>query len=207
MGDLLIFLICVPATYLIGGIPFGLIYGKVFKGIDIREMGSKNIGAANAFRALGPIGGVLTILLDASKGGFPVYFAKEYYHLIPIAVVFIALAAIAGHNWSIFLRFKGGKGISTLFGVTLVISPETAAIGFLIWLLLTVITKYSALGSIVGSFTLPLCAYFLLNLQFTYTVFFVLIFIFVIIKHKSNIKRLIEGTELKITDKVQKKIH
>ena len=122
-------------------------------------------------------------------------------------MVFIALAAIAGHNWSIFLRFKGGKGISTLFGVTLVISPETAAIGFLIWLLLTVITKYSALGSIVGSFTLPLCAYFLLNLQFTYTVFFVLIFIFVIIKHKSNIKRLIEGTELKITDKVQKKIH
>ncbi len=211
-GYLAILLIIV-ISYVIGGIPFGFLIGKLY-GIDIRKVGSGNIGMANVYRTLGPLPGIAVLILDASKGFFS---AMLGYHLsqalgIPwdpsLSAILAGAAAVMGHNWSIFLGFKGGKGIATSAGVLAYISPLVLLIGFSTWFVVTALTGYSALGSLLGAgvgatlATLGLMGYDwafkLFGNQPAYAWFVIIAALVALYRHKSNIARLIRGEENKL---------
>ncbi|MFH1454404.1 MAG: glycerol-3-phosphate 1-O-acyltransferase PlsY [Armatimonadota bacterium] len=192
----------ITASYIIGAIPFGLIIGKIFKGIDIRKEGSGNIGAANAFRTLGMVPGSLVLIFDILKGVAAVYIASTFMpeNYAALFNVIAGLAAIIGHNNSIFLNFKGGKGIATSFGVFLALNWKISLLVLLIYILMLLITKYSSVGSLSASAAMPVCMY-VFRQPVEYTVFALLAAIFAFYKHKANIKRLIKGEELKVFGK------
>lgn len=196
------FIVYVILSYIFGSIPFGIIIGRLFKGIDIRKFGSGNIGAANAFRALGFWGGLTVLLTDMSKGFIPVILAKYFVSgdLVYLLQVVSGIFSIIGHNYSIFLKFKGGKGIATSFGVLIALNWKIAFICFGIWALMVFITKYSSVGSLSGSLALPILMA-VLKQPLPYTIFGLICCFFAFHAHRGNIKKLIEGKELKITDK------
>lgn len=200
MMDWLRLVICISAGYSIGSIPFGIILGK-WKGVDLRQVGSGNIGAVNAFRALGPFGGTLTLLLDIAKGGLPLFLAG-FFGLDAFYKAVLATFCIVGHNWSIFLNFKGGKGVAALLGITLAIDWRIALIGLVLWIVIVAMTGYSSLGSMTGSAGVAMSAYYF-NLPNPYIIFFMIMCLFVFWQHRSNLQRLSAGQELKITDKVK----
>jgi acyl phosphate:glycerol-3-phosphate acyltransferase len=186
-------------SYLIGSIPFGYLVGKYLKRIDIREHGSGNIGVANSFRVMGIKCALLVLIGDCLKGFFSIILAKwllaesiEFYLLI-------GLAAIIGHNWSIFLNFKGGKGIATTYGVVLSFYPYIAIIAAIIWGSIVFTTRFAALGSIMSVFAMFILS-FLFKTPLEFKIFVVIIFLFAIIRHQSNINRLLHKKENKITD-------
>jgi acyl phosphate:glycerol-3-phosphate acyltransferase len=192
-------------AYFLGSIPFGIIFGKLFKGIDIRSHGSGNIGAANAFRALGLWGGLTVLLGDMVKGLLPVICARYFAsgETLPYLQVLSGIIAIVGHNYSLFLGFKGGKGIATSFGVILALNWVIALLCLVVWGLMVVITKYSSLGSLAGSFMLPVLMA-LFREPLPYLVFGIIACLFAFHAHRGNIKRLLEGKEMKITEKTVK---
>ncbi|MCL5036281.1 MAG: glycerol-3-phosphate 1-O-acyltransferase PlsY [Chloroflexi bacterium] len=189
-------------SYLIGSIPFGVIIGKAIKGIDIRDTGSGNIGAANAFRALGPAGGLLVLCCDVLKGVLCAYLGGVFVspEIASYMIISSGIAGILGHNYSIFLGGKGGKGIATSLGVLIYISWIAAVIGVAIWGVTVLITRYSSAGSVLASFSIPFVLYFL-KCPPVYVIFGALSAATAIYKHRGNIKRLSQGKELKITDK------
>ena len=192
-------------TYLIGSVPFAYIYGKIFRKIDIREHGSGNVGATNVLRVFGTKAGIIVLLLDIIKGYLPVLIICLLYPLTQWQPVLIGIFAILGHTFTIFLNFKGGRGVATSAGVFLALSPLSISVAILIFILVVSITKYVSLGSMIA-------AVFLL---ITHTVFFVLcesanpyvfyftviLCLFIIYKHKPNIIRLVKGSENKINFK------
>ena len=201
-------------SYLIGSIPFGYIISK-WKGVDITKVGSGNIGMANVYRTLGPAYGIAVLILDALKGFSAALLSQKlttWCAVIPIdpslAAVIGGAFAIVGHNWSIFLNFRGGKGIATSAGVLAYISPYVLVIGFSAWFLITAVTGYSALGSITGALiALTLGVLSLLRVgkvshlffqQDYYAWFVIIASLIAIYRHKSNIKRLMEGRENKL---------
>ena len=183
-------------SYLIGSIPTGLILGKLLWGVDLREHGSHNIGATNAWRTLGKGPGIIIFLLDFLKGVIGVALGM-YFAGTPLMMVLGGIMAIVGHSWSILLKFKGGKGVATGLGVIVMLMPSTALMVFLIWFVIVLITKYVLLGSIVAAACVPLFAW-LFNQPCEYIAFSVLAAVFVIYRHKTNIGRLLNGTESKI---------
>jgi glycerol-3-phosphate acyltransferase PlsY len=190
----IIFLIAV--AFVLGSIPFGIITAKA-KGIDLKKVGSGNIGATNVLRSLGKWPAILTLLGDILKGTLAVAMGK-YAGVEPIFEGFIGMSAILGHNFSIFLGFRGGKGVATSIGVLLFYVPYGALLTVIIWAVVVLFTKYSSLGAIVSFTLLPLNV-LLIHSQDT-TKFFVslLISVFIIIRHQDNIRRLMKGTERKI---------
>lgn len=191
----------VVVAYLLGSIPAGLLISRL-RGVDIRSVGSGNIGATNVFRSVGKGWGSLTFLFDALKGfipayGFPLLFARpdmaEPGEALALA---FGCAAIAGHNWPVFLRFKGGKGVATSAGVLLGIVPSAFLIGLATWILLLGLTGYVAVAS-MGAAVAISCAGWLLYqshgplLPITLTA----LGLVVIYTHRSNIQRLMNGTE------------
>lgn len=185
------FFIYVLITYLIGSIPFGLIVGKIF-GKDVRKEGSGNIGATNVTRVIGKKAGILVLLLDALKGFFPVYIAKYYFHSKYVSI--IALTAVIGHCFSIYLKFKGGKGVATAFGVLLALSLKVALIVLTFWLGVFLTTGYVSLASVLSAGISWSVIYVLLDdIYYTFAGFFIAIII--IFKHKSNLDRFLEGKE------------
>ena len=183
-------------SYLIGSIPTGLILGKLLWGVDLREHGSHNIGATNAWRTLGKGPGIIIFLLDFLKGVIGVALGM-YFAGTPLMMVLGGIMAIVGHSWSILLKFKGGKGVATGLGVIVMLMPSTALMVFLIWFVIVLITKYVSLGSIVAAACVPFFAW-LFNQPCEYIAFSVLAAVFVIYRHKTNIGRLLNGTESKI---------
>ncbi len=186
-------------SYLIGSLPTAYIMGRIVKKIDIREHGSKNVGATNAFRVIGPVGGVSVLLIDIAKGCLAVYIAR----MMPVsdsslAAIFAGFAVIAGHNWTLFLNFKGGKGVATAGGVFISLSPLATGICILVFVLMMVLFKRVSVGSIAAAITLP-ATIWLFNGSFKIFIFSLVISITVIIKHIPNIKRLINKTEHKFT--------
>jgi len=181
-------------TYLVASIPFGLIFCKLFKGVDVRTVGSGNIGATNVFRAAGPLAAFLTALFDISKSFFPVLIAKKYFALDFASVV--ALSAVVGHCFSIYLKFKGGKGVATTLGAFFALTWKGGIIFFVTWLFVVLMSGFVSLASMIASLILPL--YFILSLSFTPAIFGLIITLIVIAKHSSNIKRLIDNEEPKI---------
>lgn len=189
--------------YLLGSIPSGFIIGKLVKGIDIREHGSKNVGATNALRVLGTKLGIITLVIDIFKGFAAIQLVKI---IIPEANVLLlilgGLSAIIGHIFTIFLKFKGGKGVATSAGVFVGLTPFPFVIALGIFIITVAISKYVSLGSIMAALTLSIVQ-LIQNLQsgFEKIEILVLVFvvsIFIIYKHKANIKRLRDGNENKL---------
>lgn len=185
--------------YLIGSLPTGLIVIRLVKGLDIRSLGSGNIGATNVYRVAGLPTALHVLAVDMVKGALPVFLARTWGR--PEAVVVLAgVAAIAGHNWSVFLRFAGGKGIATSFGVLLQLSPTTAVVAASVWAVVAIITRYASLASLLAVATVPLVMW-RRGEPVAHLSFGALTLVFAVYKHKANIARLLRGRELKITDR------
>jgi glycerol-3-phosphate acyltransferase PlsY len=189
-------IILLAAAFVIGSIPFGIITAKA-KGIDLKKVGSGNIGATNVLRSLGKWPAIITLLGDILKGTLAVAIGK-YSGVEPLFVGLIGLSAILGHNYSIFLGFRGGKGVATSIGVLLLYIPYGAAITLLVWILVVLVTKYSSLGAIVSFAVLPLSVFFIDSQDKTKLFIAMLISVFIIVRHQANIKRLIKGSEPRI---------
>ncbi|MFC1541701.1 glycerol-3-phosphate 1-O-acyltransferase PlsY [Candidatus Latescibacterota bacterium] len=194
----------VVCGYIIGSIPTSIIAGKLLRGIDIRDYGSRNPGATNTFRVLGKKIGITVGLVDIFKGFFAVYFLTD---IIPpdgllsaeLRMICAGIAVISGHVWTVFAGFKGGKGVGTAFGVFLALAPLCSLITMVVWCIVTFGTGYVSLGSITGAVVLPLSVIVLgiarENLSIPLTVISVSVASIVIIRHRSNISRLLKGEE------------
>ncbi len=186
-------------SYLMGAIPSGYLVTNWLKKIDLRKFGSGNVGATNVTRVIGIKYGLLVAGFDILKGFLPVIIAR--YFLSPdvsICIIFlIGITAIVGHSWSVFLKFSGGKGVATTVGVILAVFPQGLIIFILIWIGLVLLTRYVSLASITATVSLPFAAYFFHRGQF-YIFFCLLLAIFVITTHRSNIRRLLTGRENKM---------
>ncbi|MGB9638424.1 MAG: glycerol-3-phosphate 1-O-acyltransferase PlsY [bacterium] len=204
-----IFFILLIISYILGSIPFGYVIAKL-RGIDITKVGSKNIGMANVFRNVGPIYGIIVLFLDSFKGFLPTFIAINY-KLPDYQVLIIGLASIIGHSFTIFLKFKGGKGVATSFGVFLAISPLISIIGLIIWIISVLISRYSSLGSILAaSFVLFISlVYLFFNLKFNlfggnyknsklFLVSLIIVSFIILLKHRDNFIRIIQGKENKL---------
>lgn len=188
-------IIAILISYLIGSIPSGFLLTKYLMKKDVREYGSGNIGATNVARVMGLKAGVLVAAFDILKGYLGVMVGQAILgDNLSTAILFIAIAAIAGHDWSIFLGFSGGKGVATTFGVILRLYPLAFLIYALIWLALVLKTRYVSLGSIIGSISLPITLYFT-GYETRHLIFTVLLSLFVFYTHRANIKRLLNGEE------------
>jgi glycerol-3-phosphate acyltransferase PlsY len=196
-------------SYLIGSISPSIILGKLLKGIDIREHGSGNAGSTNAFRVLGKWAGIAILLLDIFKGYFAVKFISPLGGGSPfISPALIAIlsgfAAVAGHVWTLFHSFKGGKGVNTATGVLLALIPIQTILAACIFLIVLLTTRYVSLGSILASLSLPIIL-IIMSLRAEgeaipseLIVFTLIIPAFIIYTHRTNIKRLIKGEENKV---------
>jgi len=185
--------------YLLGSIPMGLLITRAAGIADIRNTGSGNIGATNVLRAGDAKLAVLTLLADILKGWLPVFLISYFYGLIPCAVV-AGVAAILGHMYPVWLKFKGGKGVATYIGVALGFSVNIGLLFVMIWLLVAYFTRYSSLSALIAALLTPLFSIFLSG-TFIAAVLFALSGL-IFFRHKLNIKRLIEGTEPKIGQSV-----
>lgn len=187
-------IVYVILAYLIGSIPSGLIIGKGLFGTDVRQFGSKNIGATNTYRVLGLKAALPVFICDALKGAIGVLLLASYG---PAFAVLGGILAMVGHNWSIFLGFKGGRGVATGLGVLIALSPLVAVICFAIWGIIVYPTKLVSLGSIIAAAAVPLLM-FLTGQSWWYVGFGALAALFVILRHRDNIIRLLSGKELKV---------
>ncbi len=191
-------------AYFSGSIASGVWIGKTFKGIDIRTVGSKNSGATNAYRNLGAVYGIMTLVIDALKGYLPLVVAQKM-EVSDKFIVVVGLVAILGHTFSCFLNFKGGKGVATSLGVFLFLAPKPVGIAVLGFLIVVFTTRYVSLSSIVASVILPIMVLILPVKEgvdkLTLSILSIFIGAFVIYKHKTNISRLLNGTESKIVFK------
>jgi glycerol-3-phosphate acyltransferase PlsY len=206
-GTILIFIAVFLVSYLIGAIPWGYLIGKKH-GVDIRTLGSKNVGATNVTRVIGKWNGRLCFLLDFLKGFIPVLVVtvlckqgliKDVYH---INQMLAAISAVLGHIFPVYLWFKGGKGVSTAAGAILALAPYSFVIAGLVWILVYLFSRYVSLASISAAAILPISATLIsfLKPELYYHSPYVLGFLYflagmTIIKHSSNIKRLLNGTE------------
>lgn len=190
------FLLGFVLGHVCGSVPSGLWLVQAFHGIDIRNYGSKNIGTTNVFRTVGPKTAALVLIADAFKGILAVGIMSYLFHN-PLLDVVTALGALLGHNYSLFLGFKGGKGVATALGLLIFMMPKVAIASFGIWLVCVLLTRYVSLGSIMAAiFTPPLAWY--LGYPSAYVIFSVVAAFFVVLRHKENIHRLLTGTESKI---------
>jgi glycerol-3-phosphate acyltransferase PlsY len=184
--------------YFLGSIPFGLLLCRIFLGIDIRKLGSGNIGATNVHRNTGAKLGISVLVLDLLKGLFSAMIG--YYLAKEIGAVLGGLAAIAGHNWSAYLKFVGGKGVATTAGVALFLFPKAFLILFPLWVVTVAVTKYVSLASVISAIAMPIVVFF-----FGYSLPYVLMSIFAgafaVYRHKGNLQRLLSGTESKFSFK------
>ncbi len=183
-------------AYLLGSITFGEIIAKV-KGVNLREVGSGNVGATNVSRALGKKYGILVFFLDMLKGFIPTTFAVKIFGIDSLWVAFTGLGAVLGHMFPIFWGFRGGKGVATAFGVILAVSPKVALFSFFVWVLVVLLTRYVSLGSIAASLS---TVFFLIvsDTPNNVCIMALLIAFLIIYKHRDNISRLLSGTEHRI---------
>lgn len=184
------------AAYLVGAIPFGLLFSKRIEGIDPRERGSGNIGATNVLRVVGKRAAVLTLVCDILKGGIPVALSRTF-GLSKGMLLIVSLAVVLGHIFPVYLRFKGGKGVATAFGMFLVLSPQIAFIAFVFWLGSLLLSKYAAVAALTAFGALPFISFFLTK-EPVFILFASTISLFVCIRHKDNIRRLLDGTEKEV---------
>lgn len=205
--------LAIIVSYIFGSIPTAYLYGRLFKGIDVRKSGSGNVGATNALRVLGKKAGLVVLLIDISKGIIPVVFISDFiinnnYSVLSEDFIRIVLgiSCILGHNWTIFLNFKGGKGVATTFGVIIGLSlrvPGLALIMGLVilgWFSVFLLTRVVSLASILSSISFPVLAVVFKQTK-AIVVFAILVCVFILIRHIPNIKRILQGKESRISFK------
>lgn len=183
-------------AYLIGSIPSGLILGKLLWHTDLRGHGSRNIGATNAWRTLGKIPGIIVFIADSLKGQAGVLLGLSLVGT-PFAAVIGGLFSIIGHSFSLFLRFHGGKGVATSLGVLSMLMGNVTFMLFVLWFTIVYVTRYVSLGSVTAGVLAPILAE-LFGYPMEYVVFTVIAALLVIVRHRENIKRLMNGIENKI---------
>ncbi|MBE6452781.1 MAG: glycerol-3-phosphate 1-O-acyltransferase PlsY [Alphaproteobacteria bacterium] len=208
MTDNMLFAILGIGGYLLGSIPFGLILCYVAGYGDIRKIGSGNIGATNVLRTGNKTLALLTVLFDAFKAGIAAYIAKTIVpetpfnlwgaetNLSTLAALISGCCAILGHNFPVWLKFKGGKGVASSFGLVLILTPKVALIALLIWIVTACLFKYSSLAAIVAATLTPVVTYFTENS--VYMIFYLMIVILLLVRHHANFARLFKGQESKI---------
>ena len=184
----------IVCTFFLSGIPFGLIFSKVFKGVDVRKVGSGNIGATNVLRASGWKIALLTAIFDVSKSALPVIYAK-YQWGIDFAFI-VAIFAVMGHIFSPYLLFKGGKGVACMFGALLGLNVFYFLVFLFIFISLIFLTRYVSLASITTSFLVFLYMLFFVR-SHNAILFGIVVFLLIVVRHKGNIERLIKGKEPK----------
>lgn len=182
----------VAAAYLVGSVPTGLLLGK-FYGVDVRKEGSGNIGATNLYRTIGRKVGIITLIGDCLKGVIPV-LAVKFSALPSDYAAWVGLSAFCGHVFSLFLKFKGGKGVATALGVFLALAPMAVGVAVAVFAVLMFAWRYVSLGSICAAAVMPV-AVTLLGGNRSLVIVTLLIAAIVIIRHHENIRRLISGTE------------
>lgn len=204
-------ILSILSAYLVGAIPTAYIFGKVLKGVDIRTQGSGNVGATNAFRVLGKLPGTIVLLLDIAKGAVATAGIADVFAWDSIlARVILGITVVAGHNWTIFLNFKGGKGIATSLGVLIGLTIKIAAIRpvlvitLLSWIVVFLISRYVSLASVVAGVVLPV------SMLMTHQPPEILVLggvfsLWVVVRHRPNIKRLLAGTENRVSFSSRKK--
>ena len=193
--------------YLSGALPWGLWLGRGFRGVDVRTLGSLNLGATNVYRSLGPVLGIATLLLDIAKGALPVAIVpglgltgafpggREW------CMVAVAVAAVSGHVWTCFAGFRGGKGVATTVGVLLALAPLAFAVFAVVFVAVVAITRYISLGSVLGSLAFVVALGLLPDGGVRSPTFAVglLLGLLVILRHRGNLARLAQGTERKFS--------
>jgi acyl phosphate:glycerol-3-phosphate acyltransferase len=210
---ILSYILTALGAYLLGSIPFGFLMAKA-RGIDIRSVGSGNIGATNAMRVLGKPAGIFVLLLDALKGYaaaawlapmlFNWYAPQFYVEPVELKIRFNVLAgifAVLGHNYTCWLKFKGGKGIATTAGVYLALAPWPLLIALAVFILAVVLTRYISVGSILGAMALPVAVWVMTPHNLFLGIVTTALGALAIYKHKTNIQRLMAGTENRFGNK------
>ena len=192
-------------AYLIGSIPTALIISKKFFGIDIRDYGSGNMGATNAFRVMGPKFGTIIMVLDILKGMMAVglFYFLPYYLTNELErtnfMMGLGLSAVIGHIFPVFANFKGGKGVATLLGMLIAVQPVVACCCVAVFVLVLYLTRYVSLSSILGAIMLPVSVLWIWNEhELSYRIFALIVAFIVIITHQKNIGRLLRGSESRI---------
>ena len=180
-------------SYLSGSIPFGLILAKFFLNKDLRKIGSKNIGATNVLRTGNKLIASLTLMFDITKGVIPVLITKEYFTDL---LYLSSLASFLGHIFPVWLKFKGGKGVATYLGIMFVLSFKLSFIFCISWIIISLVTKYSSLSSIMSALIIFMFAF--LNNNFELTSYLFITFIIILYTHRQNIVRIKNKSEDKI---------
>jgi len=183
--------------YVLGSIPCGFVFVKIICGIDIRNYGSKNIGTTNVFRTVGARMASFVLLGDMFKGILAVILVNYLFSVQLHLELVTAIAVLLGHNYSLFLGFKGGRGVATGLGLILYFMPDVSIFAFTVWLAIVFVTKYVSLASVLAAFLTPIASYYR-GYPTELVGFATAACVFVIIRHYENIKRLISGTEVKI---------
>jgi len=203
------FVAVVIGSYLIGSIPSGLIIGKLRR-VDIREYGSGNIGTTNVLRTLGARYGAIVLIADVFKGVIAVLIAR-YIIGSPMSEMAAGFAAVAGHDWSVFLKFKGGRGVATSLGGILPMAmwaPLAAVAGVVIFIALIALTRYVSLASIIGSLSAVVAMAVFMGMNrvpWEYLVYIGGVVALIIFQHRDNISRLLSGTESKLGQKGERR--
>ncbi len=190
-------------AYLAGAVPFALIVGRLLRGIDIRQHGSGNVGATNVLRTMGWGPSLLVFALDFAKGALPTWLAWQLGGSLPLATL-SALAAVVGHNWSPYIRFTGGKGVTTSLGALYVLSLPTAVVATVVGCGVIGLSRYVSLGSVSAAAVSPLfaLALYLAGGPAETLVYVLIASALLIAQHRSNIRRLLAGKESRVGDKV-----
>lgn len=190
-------------AYLLGSIPFGILISRIYQ-TDIRKVGSKSTGATNVLRTVGKKPALLTLLGDIGKGITVVLLGKIFLSS-PFLVACMGLIAIIGHDWPVFAKFRGGKGVATSLGVFLILAPLPLLLTLLIWLAVLGIWRYVSLASILAGVFLPLFIWFFSGVGILFSISLAA-GILLIYRHRSNIQRLLAGNENKLGKQVGSKI-
>ncbi len=195
------YVVMIPLAYLLGALPFGLILGRLFGGVDVREYGSGKTGMTNVMRTAGIPAAALALALDMGKAMLAVVLALIFFGDTPGAHAAAGIAALVGHNWSVFIRFQGGRGTAPGWGALIVLSPVSGLVAGLVGLPCVALSRYMSLGSILGTLSGVITLIVLIALgraPIEYLAFAIVGAALVIGLHKDNIQRLISGTERKI---------
>jgi glycerol-3-phosphate acyltransferase PlsY len=213
----LMYFAVILAGYLIGSIPFGVILTRIFANKDIRQVGSGKIGMTNVMRAAGKKAAALSLLLDVGKGALSAYiamlvFKSDYVtalvadasYIMYYAQALASLAAIAGHTWSIFLKFTGGRGVNTFLGGLLVMYWPAAVFGGALMIIVGLVSRYMSLGSIFGAIAAFIMLIIVVVVKsypveyMTYTTYTMICAVFIFVMHRDNVSRLVSGTERRL---------
>ena len=203
MDSAVVFLVWIGAAYFVGAVPFGYLIGR-FRGVDVRTVGSKNIGATNVYRTVGHGWGLLAFFCDFAKGFVPTLLCSMYVARHPEAgawhanlPVLVGLACVVGHTLTVFMRFRGGKGVATAFGMFLALAPCPTALAFGVFVVTVWLSHYISLGSIFAAAVLGVAIWAFPATLFLRVVADV-VALFVVVKHRTNIARLAKGCENRI---------